>query len=100
MRRVALIAVLLLAGCTDTDWHRLVTIAPEPEPSAGAVARLNYAAYVESAGSRTAEQECARTARDRARDTGNQGFGDDLQRLVYDGAYTDCMTWAARTQVK
>jgi hypothetical protein len=61
-------------------------IAPAPpEPQAVAVAEAN---------ART-DAHCKDVAAARAHDGDLNGLDDDTQRAVYNGTYTDCMTWAA-----
>lgn len=94
---LSLASVLLLAGCTDADWARVMTYGDGakslnyPEDTAAA----NYSAYV-AGRPPTAEQKCSRIAQERSEDAAVQGFEPDVQQEVHNRTYADCMTWEAR----
>ena len=102
--RVLLIlaSVLLLAGCTDSDWAHVMSGvgvgSDKPPAYPDSAAAANYAAYAGGHGSvPTPEQKCARVAKERSDDVTAQGFEAEVQQQVYDSTYADCIAWASHT---
>ena len=91
-RSVCLIAVLLLTGCTDEDWDRILSY---PAPADGG-SRPSVAAA--SSISEAATASCARAARDRSSDVAVQGFTPEIQQSVYDKTYGDCVAYSRKSR--
>ena len=94
--RCVLALAFLLAGCTDSDWSRIMpgssgsTLSADPAPAAAIPVNTDGVSV-------QAERKCRDAAKTRSMDVGVQGFDSDVQQAAYDKTYASCMYWAKRT---
>ena len=82
--------VVLLAGCTDSDWSGIVGASSDPP------AVTDRRAMVRGGALPASDRHCQDAAKERANDTAVQGFEPEIQRSVYDKTYADCLHWSVR----
>ena len=93
--RYALALAFLLAGCSDADWTEL-TSYPSTALANVTPASSTTAAVVADSIPGKAESKCRDSARQRAADSGAEGFDADVQQAVYEKTYESCVQWAKR----
>ena len=94
-------AALLLAGCTDADWSHIMptggSSAANEFPPDEAPGPTTISTHPKPQNPST-EEKCRRVARERSDDALTQGFDETVQQQVHDATYSDCITWAVRTE--
>lgn len=101
---VAMVATILLAGCTDADWAHALSYdtpsaapvyPPDMVPAAPPAVSVRPAAAV----SDKAARQCADAANERAGDMTYQDIDAETMQRVHDATYTDCMAWASHLKL-
>jgi hypothetical protein len=99
-KTLPLIACLLLAGCTDTDWDHALNYtglkgsAEEPAAVVAKSAPRSVSAPLAEAAPEPANTDFCRSVA--MQDAGDNGFDQATQQRVYARSYAQCMTLSTR----